>query len=497
MADTIITPYATAMPYVKGALNTWISDEYDRQRLASYDLYDDLFSNSPTMQTLMMRGTNEDPKLVPTAKILINTLARYVGRGWGYSVSLPPTDPAAATATLAEILTNNQAAVQAMDDFFRRENLVSAFKAGVKEWLRRGDWVWYISADEAKEAGSRISCRPIDPRTYFPIMDDEQDLDRITGASIVEQVPIGEEVGVKVQRWLKPSSPSYKGDGTSITYECIVYELDGWDSEDDQTVFQVQTPMVSLTGITQLPLYHIPNNQETGNPFGVSDLRGTESLLVGINQSVSDEDEALAMAGMGMYATDSGQPVDEQGRKTGWILGAKRVIQLAVGTTFKRIDGITSVEPSQTHIKYQESRAQNSMGLNEVSMGQDTGNISGVALALKLSPTFDEADSKDDILNGIMTQLLHGLGEWFSVYESIDLSGVVFTSTTDPSLRMPFDRDGRFQELVELRAAGIISDEFMKEELRSKFGYKIPLDDAAEAGDPDADRVDSELNADA
>lgn len=502
MAETLITPYATAMPYVKGVMQSWIGDDYTRQRIAAYDLYDDLYANSPVVQGLMLRGTNEDPKVVPTAKIVVNALARYVGRGWGYSVSLPSTDPNAATATLAEIVAANQAAVVAIEEFFRRERLMSVFESGVKEWLRRGDWVWYISANGDKEPGQRISCKTIDPRTYAPVMDDPEDLDRVTGGRIFEQVtlPNSDDVFVKVQEWLKPSSARYEGDGESISYECLIYELDGWDSEDesDRTIVETRVPLTNLDGITQLPLYHISNNAETGNPFGISDLRGTESLLVGINQTLSDEDEALAMAGQGMYVTDSGTPVDETGRKTGWILGAKRVVQIVKGSTFQRINGVSNVDPSQKHIEYQEKRVQHSMGLNEVVLGQDTGNVSGVALALKLSPTFDEADSKDRIINAVMTQLLHDLGEWFSVYESVDLSGIVLTSTTDPSLRMPFDRDARFQELIELRASGLITDEFMREELRAKFGYKIPLDDVADPAsdaDPESERVDAELNA--
>ena len=93
MGDILLqTPYSTAMPYiVKGTSGGW-TDEYDRQRLLSYDLYDDMYHNEPGRYQLMLRGSDEKPIFVPTAGSIIRSLARYVGRNWGFlSKLLSPT----------------------------------------------------------------------------------------------------------------------------------------------------------------------------------------------------------------------------------------------------------------------------------------------------------------------------------------------------------------------------------------------------------------------
>jgi len=503
MADEITrTPYASAMPYVQPEnVEKWVSSEYDQQRLAAYNLYDDLYENSPSVLNMMIRGTNEDPKLLPTAKRLVNTMARYVGRGWGYTVSMPPEliQPGDDQPTQDELIAANLAAVQAMDNLFVRENLLAEFEAGIRPWLRRGDWVWYISADPEKEQGSRISVEPIDPRTYFPVMDDPNDLGRVTGCRIVEQITLeGEdETFVKVQEWLKPSSDSYDlGEtGEYISYSNVVYELEGWDTEEAK-IKEVRQDAIALDGITQLPLYLIQNNKETANPFGHSDLAGVENVLVGINQAASDQDEALAMAGQGMYVTDSGAPIDPvTKRAVAWILGAKRVIQVGQGKKFERIEGVKSIEPSKTHIEMMEERAYGTVGVNDVALGTTQGQFSGVALGIKMSPAFDEADAKDRAINGVWNHILYDLRQWFSQYESVNMDGIVFRSATDPSLRMPFDRDARFQELLELKNTGIIDDDYFRDQLRTVFGYDIPLNAVSDAADPEADRANAELDA--
>jgi hypothetical protein len=509
----VITPYFTAMPYINGKLQEWV-DTYDSQRLGSYDLYDDMYDSSPASGTMLLRGASDKPIHVPTAKRVVNTLARYVGRGWGFAVD-PTLGTDAQRAVAAEFFKK----------LFVRERVLTQFNAGKKELLRRGDWVWMLQADPDKRAGRRISIKQIDPRTYFPILDDD-DLDRVTGARIIEQVPFGkEDLGVKVQRWLKHTNPEHEDygepdpadeegeDAFEIMYECIIYDIKDWDDPEKRKVLQVVTPLDYLDEITTVPLYHVKLDSRAGNPFGRSILAGLESVMTAINQAVTDEDLALAMAGLGMFVTDAGRPVDEAtGQTIGWVLGPEQVIQTGQGKTFKRIDGITSVEPQQTHIKYLENQSFGTFGVNDVALGVASSPESGIALSIKMQPLFDTADEIELAINEVLDQMFHDIADWAELYEDIDLSAVRVFSKSDPSTRIPFDRAGRWTELMTGLEKGIFSLQFVHTQLQEEFGYEIPstmmgeiqaaaskaaVDAAAAlaAADPYGDRVSDELNS--
>lgn len=506
MAETTVqTPYSTAMPFIISALPKW-TDEYNAQRIASYNLYDDLYDNDPTQYRMMLRSSDEKPIYIPTAKRLINTLARYVGRGWGFMI-----DPDAGTPA------EQEAATTAFGDLFKRERILSQFNSGKKEWMRRGDWIWYITADPAKSEGRRISVKTIDPRLYFPI-EDPVDPDRVSGAMLVEEVVVSEGVfGMQVQRWLKPNNPSHPEHNPDplaevdpempIAYDKTIYEIEGWNDPEEQKVLNTPVPMYLLEGITSLPLYHIKNNETASNPFGRSDLAGLESIISGVNQAISDEDLALAMVGIGMFWTDSGAPVNAAGEAEAWILGPNRVVEVAAGTKFNKLDGITSVQPSQDHVKYLEQQAYGTVGVNEVALGSTDGStqISGVALAIKMQPIFDAADEKDLVLNDNFNQMFYDLKQWFDVYEGVNLGEAAILSVVSQDERLPFDREARWKELVEGYTNGIFSLEFVIAELINKFGYEIPsnmigqvqaaLDKKAAQADPYGERVAGELEA--
>jgi len=516
---SLTTPYSTASPYTSGSLADWV-DEYSAQRLAAYSLYDDLYYNAPGTYKLLLRGSDDAPVYVPTAKRLINTFARYVGRNWGFSV-LPALDPATGAVPVdsdgAPVIGPEELlAMSTFSDLFTRENMLGKFESGNRECLRRGDWVWYLSADPDKAEGSRISVESIDPSTYFPLTSDAN-INRLSGAMIVEQYVLDDDetVVVKVQRWLKPIHPDHPGyvpDGpasaTEIAYDCTAYEVDSWSDPDERV--QVAVPwavaLEILPGILTVPLYHIRNAHTSGDPFGRSELSGVESLFVAINQAATDEDFALAMAGLGMYETDSGAPVDQDGNPTDWVLGPNRVVEVGNGKHFKRVPGVSSVDPSQSHIAYLEESAYGASGINEIALGS-RGSVteSGIALSIRMQPLFDEADSRDKEINSVLSQMFHDLKTWFSVYEGVNLGEVRIISTTDTTDRIPFDRKARWEELVNGYSAGIFALDFVHKILVEDFGYDLaPADLAAalesqakraEQADPYASRAAGELSA--
>lgn len=489
MAETLLqTPYATAMPYVVSSSAGGWTDDYDRQRLLSYNLYDDLFANDPSQYRMMLRGTNEKPIYIPTAAKLIKSLARYVGKGWGYSCSATIADELSAV----EASTPEQLAMatSAFGNLFNRERLLSVFRAGVPEWLRRGDWLWYVSADPLKREGRRISVRPVDPRRYFPVNGDPNDMSRLTGQQLIEETILqdGKTLALLVQTWLKSSDPMHPNyeteeppEGHPIVYMVQAYDLaDYSDSAKRKPLGHPSNlPMEYIEGVSTLPIYHLRNNENTDDPFGHSDLAGLESIMAGINQATSDEDLSLALMGLGMYWTDSGAPVDESTQQaTGWKLGPNRVVEVDEGATFSKVTGIDDVTPFQDHIAFMGGEAASTVGLSDVSIGTADGISaeSGIALAIKFAPTLDTVRSKNDTLNAVLSQMFFDLKQWFLVFEGWDMGSVDIQSTTEDGDLLPFNREARWKELMEGVTAGVFTKEYVVDILTKEFGYEFPPD---------------------
>ncbi|QPX62555.1 portal protein [Arthrobacter phage Wollypog] len=489
MADS---PYQTIVPLV-GTLPSWVSDKRDQERLASYDLYDDMYHNNPDTYALMLRGIDEDPILVPTAKSVIKNMSRYVGRGFGFAV------PREQQGTEAQ----QTLAITAYGELFKREQILSKFKSATKQLLRRGDVFWYIQADSNKPAGSRISIDTVDPRNVFKITAYEEP-NRVTGYMMVEQFQTEDKLAVKKQMWLKntnPDHPNYGNPEAPCTYECETIEADGWDG-DNPKIIQKLVPQMYLP-VVQLPIYHLRNDAED-EIYGSSELRGLERVIAAINQGASDQDIALAMAGLGMYKSNSGGPVGDDGStESDWIIGPGRVIE---DESFERVDGVGSIQPSLDHIAYLERKIDSTVGVTDVTRGEVTAEVaeSGVALAIRMAPTVDMAEEKDTVIKDVWDHILFDLKAWFKALEGIDLTGVeIVTAFGD---KMPRNRDAELKELHELLAAKIISVEYFQHLLNEKFGYKLPADinnqiandtaKASAAADPFGARMEDEAGAD-
>lgn len=466
MADE--SQYQTVTPLV-GSLPTWVTEKLDQERLAAYDAYDDMFHNNPDTYALMLRGIDDQPVLIPTAKSIINNMSRYVGRGFGFAVPKEKgTDP---EQTLA---------ITTYGEFFKREEILSKFKMGIKEMMRRGDLFWYIQADSAKPIGSRISLTTIDPRTVFKIVLDE-DPNRVVGYMVVEQYLEGDKIAVKRQRWLKNTSPEHEAYGNPLApvqYDSVSFEVDGWDGDDPKILKTEQAPMLLAPEIVQLPIYHMMNDAETTNIYGSSSLRGLERVIAAINQGASDQDIALAMAGLGMYKSGGAQPVGDDGvTPSDWIIGPGRVVE---DPNFERVDGVKSVSPSLEHLHYLEKSLDGTVGITDVTRGEVQAQVaeSGVALAIRMSPTIDMAEEKDLHIKDVMDHILYDLKSWFKAFEGVDLTNVdIITAFGD---KMPRNRDAEIKELFQLLEAKVISTEYFRAVLVERFGYVFPEDIAAQ-----------------
>lgn len=459
MADS--TPYSTVASLVRtkpGWLNV-----HDAERLAAYKVYDDMFHSNPGTYELMVRGSDDLPIYMPTAKNLINTLARYVGRGFGYAVDQTLGTPALQAT-----------AIDTYGKFFERERILSLFSSGKKDLLKFGDIFWYLQADTAKPQGQRLSIKLVDPGLMFErsLPDDP---DRIVGWDMVEQITVGDAQMIQRQRWLKNTSPDHPAFGNfdaPVWYQKVQMEVDGWESDSPKGL-KVIDEMIFPAGIITLPIYHMKNNEATGHPYGSSELRSLERVIAAINQAVTDQDIALALAGLGIYTSSQGGPRNSDGSETDWILGPGEVVE---DESFKRVNGVGSITPSLDHIKYLEASADKAVGITDVTRGQVSADVaaSGVALAIRMAPTIDAADEKDLHIKDIFDQLLFDLKSWFKVFEQTDLGDCKVTTAFGDKL--PGNRQSEIDELIKLHQEGIISTEFFQQTLQDKYGFQFPAD---------------------
>lgn len=468
MAKDIKTPYSGAKRLIPpGNLPTWMN-EYDAQRIASYGLYEDIYWSEPLTFKIIQRGTEENPIYIPSGRIITNTMDRYTGRGWA-----PTPDPDFGTSE------EQAAAMLWFRQLIRRERLGSNYESNKLYGIMRGDWCFYITANMDKPVGSRISLKPIDPREVFPI-NDEDDVERILGYDIVEQITEGDDLRIKRTRYLKnehEDHPAFGNFQAPISYQVDVLEIEGWEGDGEQppkVVRTEQAPVLLPAGIMTLPIYHIKNFEEPNNPFGSSEMRGIERLMAGINQSITDEELTLALHGLGMYKSEKGQPRDANGNLTTWQLGPGRVVH---DETFDRVTGVTTVTPYLDHIKYLEDRMNRVSGASDVAQGVVDVTVaeSGVALALRMGPIMDSAKKKDTTIEEVMNNMLFDLRSWAKAYDGVDMSTVEMNSVFDAKL--PANNKERFDWLVQMYTATppLITGAYFRDAVR-EMGMAIPMD---------------------
>lgn len=465
----VSTPYSTAKALFPSALPQWLN-EYDAQRLESYRVYQDIYWSAPDTFKLMQRGTEASPIYIPSGRVIVNTMHRYAGKGWGIALDDTLGTPADQALLIAEFTK-----------LFRRERMLAQYATNKLHGLMRGDWCFHIIADPLKPQGRRITIRGLDPAQYFPITDDN-DVDTITGVDIIEQVIIGDKTVLKRQRYLKSNNPGHPSFGTPDAP--VSYELNFLEVENFQTApkfiknpNQADVPQVLLPPtITTIPVYHIKNVEEPQNPFGSSELRGLERIMGAVNQAITDEELALAMEGLGVYATTAGPPVDDDGNEVPWYLGPGRVVEHATGSDFNRISGINTVGPYMDHLRYLHDWMGRASGASDVAQGVVDVAVaeSGIALALRFAPIIASAEDKDLGIQATMDQFLYDLRFWLQEYEGIRVNEAQAVSTFGSKL--PLDVQGRFNQLMSMYQAipPLITGVYFRDACR-EMGIDIPL----------------------
>jgi hypothetical protein len=470
----------------------------DQQRVGSYDVYDSMYWNDPGTFKVLQRGSEAQPIYLPTPRLLIDTINRFFMQDFNYSIN-----PAVGDTAAQDILR------VAYQDLFRREDFWVKFRTNKRNGLVRGDSMWHVVADPNKPQGSRISIYDLNPGKVFEIVDPEDTL-KIVGYYIVEQVMEAGKAATLRQEYRK----IFDGTGklTGIQSSLMICDPSAWDERPDPTtgkiipakVIRVRIPVTMLDPrITSLPVYHIRNQRQSDLLWGISQLRGLEGIFGGVNQAETDGSLALALDGVGFYATTSGPPTDENGEIVPWTIGPGRVVELSENARMERVSGITSMDPFHKEIDHLTNAVLSMSGVPSVAAGTVAVQVSGLALQLEFSPLISMVNEKADESLGVYDHFLYDLQHgWMPVYESINEPDLDVTPIIgDP---MPVDKQAKVAELLQLLAAGVVSVEYVQTELTG-LGYDFPaemnaqISQAAEAAaalnrDVFASRLDDALS---
>lgn len=463
-----LSPYSTALPLL-GVLPTWLS-VVDAQRISAYALYEGMYRNVPDAYKIIQRGTESNPIYVPSAKTIVEATNRYLAKDWTF-VADPRLGTDAERALLQQVLT----------PLFRREKVWSKFASQKRYGLIRGDTCWHILAEPEKPPGRRISIMELDPASYFPIYAPDDDT-KLVGCHIVEIVVNDKnETSIKRQTYRKDQENGV------ITHEVTYWELAAWDDRttDPKDLKKAKNPPAPAVpvhplppAITALPVYHIRNDPAPSDHFGVSLLAGLERIAAAVSQAISDEEIELALAGLGLYVTTSGPPVDEAGNETTWKIGPGYVAEIDPEATWERVSGVASVEPNLDHVRYLEEKIQQATGVPDIAIGEVDVSVaeSGISLAFKMSPILASNSEREGEMLGVYDQMLYDVSRgWLPAYEAINFgeSATAVSIVSDP---MPVNREAFLNEVTLMIDKGIISVEYARVLVSEKLGLEFPAE---------------------
>jgi hypothetical protein len=487
----VISPYATALALARPR-PTWVEDgPYNSDRITAYGTYEDIWNNIADAFAALLR-IDDDPKarrFIPAVRGVIESVNRYLAKD--PEISWTPIPGATVSQ---EDLDQFSFAVQAL---MTREEFDIKFLAMKRWWLIKGDALLMLSADPTKDQGQRIRINEVPAEQFFPIYD-AADGERVIGcylASIVlddEDKEIVQRIEYQKISTLDRSAVFNGAPLGSVFYRMGFYEQDGWDDRDGEDLKPLGPPSWGApaegvpdflagyalpTQITTIPVYHFRNNRRGGiaGRYGASEIQGLETLLAGAIQNASDEDQAIALLGIGTYWTTSGRPRDANGRETDWLLSPGSVLELEPDGTFGKVDGISSVQPMQDHLNYLAKAGREAASVPDIAAGttDPASTASGVALSIQFLPILTRNMEKEAELNSKLTHMLYDLAYmWFPAYEATEppqvQPGVTFGSP------LPVDRAATLNEIVLMVTNRIISIAYAQQLVQEKLGYQIP-----------------------
>lgn len=459
MSELDYNQWSTIKPFLgsTGHLISWVP-EGDRDRIAAYQKYDEIYWNDARQYALRVLD-GEQPIYIPNARTIVDTTAHYLLKGLEITCT--------GSATTKKRLT----------DFLKRESFYSRFHTAKQAGVARGDFVFHMTGNPSKANHTRLSLNSVEPSSVFPIYDDDQP-DKMIGCHIV----------VQYQREAEPDKTFIR----KLTYRLVeedetrrisreegIWKLEPtWFSQKAEKV-RTTIPLGFLDSrITTIPVYWFRNRHWQGEDFGSSELRGLETIASTISQASTDVSASLSLEGLGVYATDGGRPVDNNGNETDWEVAPGRVMEVPTGSYFRRVEGVGSITPATDQISYLEEKINEAAGLSDVALGKVDAQVasSGIALAVKFIPTLAKIEIRDQLGIDILTQLFFDWKTWYEVFEQEPLDGDIIPVIGD---KLPTDRIAKVNELNNMMDRRVISASFYRKEME-KLGYKFPIDSVIE-----------------
>jgi hypothetical protein len=442
----LVSHWASAERFIQEAnIPSWLSGE-DRSRIGAYDLYEAIFWTSPEAFQITLRGQEGEPIHIPSGRQVVETAHRFMAPR--LQVITDPLFGTPEARTEADLL---------FTEFAYRERFYSKFSSNKLHGLMRGDWLWHIWADPTRPEGSRVSIFPLDPSNYFPEYADGDDITRIIAVHIAE--PTTNDNGDTVIHKTVYRKQITTGGPSPITVEEYICKADEWGqpgTDMKETVVATLAPEMTLPPeIDAIPVYHIPNVYEAQFGWGSSEMRGIELLMRSINQAITDEELALVLDGLGVWVTDAGSPVDENDEEIPWIVSPGHVVELPTGKSFKREQGVGTLQPYVDHLKYLHDQIDATTGANDITRGRADVAVaeSGIALALRMGPILSRMEEKELIITDVMNQMLYDIRKWFMAYEGLPgLEDIRWRPVYGDKL--PVNKKEVFDQIVALAGAG-------------------------------------------
>ena len=449
---TVTTQWSGVEQWLQSAIKPYWIPEEDLLRLQAYSHYDDLYWNEPTQFELrVLEG--EESIYVPNARVIVDTTAHYILKG-------------------LDFVSQNQQTQEALTAFMNRERFLSRFHTAKHRGVAIGDFAFHLRGNPYKPAGSRLSINSVDPSSVFPVWD-EDNPDKMVKCHLVKFFVDDEKGEERVQKL------TYELVEDEVTHQRLVFREEGiyslknkWWGREPELV-KVIYPRASLDPrITSIPVYWFQNKTWDIDQYGSSELRGFDSLLYEVSQGATDVAAALALEGLGVYATDGGRPVDDQGNETDWEVAPGKVMEVPTGSYFRRLEGVTSITPATDNIEYIERKLREASSLTDVALGTVEASVaqSGIALAIRFMPTLAKIEDRDRHGVDKLRQFWYDWCSWYDVYE-----GVRLTPDIEPVLgeKLPKSRTEVINELNNLKDRRIISAETYRMLLEKELGYSF------------------------
>lgn len=474
--NSVIDALALPMP-------SWVTDVQDQRRVAAYDGYDSMYMNVPN--TFIVRGGQTDvPIYVPGAAKIVEAVVRYLGKDWSWVVESadpnvdPKSDPNAAELTLA------------FHNLFVREEFKSKLFSLKRHMVQRADAVFHITADFAAPAGFRLSVDEPHARNVFRILHPTNP--NVTAGYYLVDLIYGDDGTTQIAR-----RQEYRFDPAGsgqIFSQLTFWETNAWDDrwtghpalkpveapmayKQDKAMTAAMTGGFLPTSVRSLPVYVFRNKREGGESWGTSQIAGLETLIGGVNNTVTDEDLTLALNGLGVFVTDSARPLDDLGNETDWVVAPGSVIETKPGAKFDRVTGVSSNAPFQEHLSYMGGAIKESAGLSATAIGNVDASVaaSGVALRLDMAPILAQNEEKEEEILGRLDQMLFDILTMWMPVEGVSVPPgyMVTNSFGDP---LPRDRAAVIAEILALVTATppLMTQEFAVDYLNRMLGYQFP-----------------------